>query len=820
MRYYSLVSFISYGALVTAASSAANAQNVAAVAEKAADNAMETIVVTARRREETLQTVPIAITALTAADLKRRNIIEPRDIADSTPSLNITSGLGRSGLQFSMRGQAAQAIGGRTAVQNYFADLPPNMTSLADFFDLDSVQVLRGPQGTLFGRAANAGAVVITPKAPGWAFEGFATAQLGNLNDREFVAGVTIPIIPEKLSIRASANIVRRDGFTHVLNLNNLDLDDKNYNSARFQVRWKPSDDIENITVFNYHEIDQNTDSYFMQAARPGGTASSLYSPQFPLFPSWLLQNPRLAALPGVSQGLQYYFNNILPQLGPRQQYLNVNADNLRQKSYLYLLSNKTTISFGDVSIRNIFGFQDSKLAIAEDNDGTPFPILNLVDTTINGSPPEVAGRTRSFSDELHLFGTTNLGSMSLEWLLGGFWQKNDGRNTPQAVGLVSAFAIVNSRSFWTPFVPSSRTKALFTQETFHITPKLSFTGGMRYSWDNAKNIGYRGQINIGSDGNSIPPLTCIGTTIPFDMKNPACKGTDTSSNSHGMNWLLSLDYKISEQMLVYIASRHGYNAGGINGFANVAGLGTYAAERVTDLELGLKSQGRLGSVPFRFNLDGYVEWLTNAQRLISLVDPFTRLPSAITVNARSAKVTGMEAELTITPFSWLNLNAYGSYTDAKYNRFTIPQLTPNPATPGGVDIVYFDASGYTFAKTPRYQYGFLGTFTLPIKNNMGTLSLSANYSWRSSARFTDDSRSDPLAVLPSYGLLNLRLDWNNVADAGFDAGVFVRNATKTVYLLGGNSSPSTLGYNWTNYGEPRTIGAQLTYRFGAAAGR
>jgi iron complex outermembrane receptor protein len=217
---------------------------------------LEEIIVTARRRNEDIQKVPIAITVLSARNLRDLQVERVTDLQHFVPSLVSTNSTNRDGEQLSIRGLPG--------VVAYFAEAPvvsslsaassgPTSTGSGSgtglYYDLQDIQVLKGPQSTLFGGTTSGGAILFEPKKPTGDYEGYVQVTLGNYWDHELEGALNLPVVPEKLLVRVAGQTQQRDGFTEDV-VHHKDLDNRDFFAGRIGVTLQPWDDFENYLVY------------------------------------------------------------------------------------------------------------------------------------------------------------------------------------------------------------------------------------------------------------------------------------------------------------------------------------------------------------------------------------------------------------------------------------------------------------------------------------------------------------------------------------------------------------------------------------------
>src|SRR5579864_7972863 len=227
-----------------------------------AEEELNEIIVTARRVEERLQDVPISITVFNQDQLNRNNVTNAVDLASITPSLSVNNNFGNENASFAIRG-FVQDAGTAPSVGTYFADVvaprgPTQGTQAGDsagpgsFFDLQNIQVLKGPQGTLFGRNTTGGAVLLVPQKPTSKYEGYVEGSAGNFGLKRIQAVVNLPLA-ETLRVRLGVDREKRDGYTHnISGIGPTDFNNIDYTAARASVVWDVTPELQNYSIFSY----------------------------------------------------------------------------------------------------------------------------------------------------------------------------------------------------------------------------------------------------------------------------------------------------------------------------------------------------------------------------------------------------------------------------------------------------------------------------------------------------------------------------------------------------------------------------------------
>jgi len=729
---------------------------------------LEEIVITARRREENINSVPVAVTALTSSDLRAKNIQTAEDLQNYVPSLNVSSSVTRDDYTFSLRGMGptggsgpgAVLAGGGTGVVTYFADVPTSGAGPGLFYDLESVQVAAGPQGTLFGKNTTGGAVLFVPKKPVNDFEGSIEFGLGNYNMKTATAVVNVPLVDNTVLLRIAGQFLDRDGFTIDRGpfFAGKDYDNRDYWALRASLLLRPFDNLENTTIFSALHSEGNGDGFVLTAANPAGAFGSLLSP--------ILAEQQAS--------------------GIRSTSLSANEIDRR---YNYGIINTTRWSVSEQwQFKNIFSYQVQKWRNSEDVDGTSLVLDDLVPVG-QGWHTQVG----TYTEEPQIQGTAL--DDHLKITAGAYYE--DGHNLapqPYQVQVALGNFLINQIDQ----TNAERSRGLYAQTTYDLggfyssLDGLKLTTGYRYTWDN-----YSYGIASFSPSNANACLTSSGTYPASDCAFSA------SGQSGGSSWTLGLDYQLPAA-LVYVRSGRGYVPGGFNpsfGFTS-GGVDTpqfrFAPESVIDVELGVKSEFDIAGAPTQVTADIFHSDYTDIQRYVSEVLP-GGIASNFTANASEAEIEGFEFQGSVAPVSGLTLTATYSYNHGKYTKVD-PAAAPSLV-------------GVPFAYLPQNKASVGATYKLPLAKTMGEYSLGLFYSYQS--RFFDAPSVQPFDYIEGYGLLNARIDWNHVFQTSLDASFFVTNATDKIYRVGQYNDLVANGYITSFYGEPRMWGVQLRYRFG-----
>ena len=806
-----------------------------------AQNSIGDIVVTARRREESSLKVPVAVTAFGAEALRSKSINTQDDLVSHTASLTITPQSGRREQgAFFMRGQG-QTYGSQPGVITYVDEVPSFQQALlgsnATFFDLSSIQVLKGPQGTLFGRSTTGGAVLLTSARPTNDLSGNLQASYGNYNAVDIQGALNVPIIKDKVLLRVAGDFVRRHGYT-VSSVTGQDQDNRHRESFRVSLLVKPVDGIENLLIFSGQNIKENNTGIVM------GGFNTTWTPGGGLKP-YLSNNVQTIGLfcgagiagsvatgnqaavlgcPGISRltalwGTPNAATGVFPATGGlvnsilAEQARIAAGGSIRQNADPFLTStvgnqqnitNTTTLHqdgvgvLGDITVKNIFatnrvGRADSVWDLSAVGAAVAYNTFNIINGALV-TQPNAQDFFQNFSDEFQVQGHTKL----MDWSVGYYYnfQKIPFSLAPlfrtfaTALNRVSPFGLPDP-SGKVVFDNRSTDKGVYAQATVHPFEGASITGGIRRS------------------NYTQAQLNATQAYDPAHPENGFIWGTSAAVpyvNQGATSYNFAADYKPMDGMLVYVASRRGFKPGGIN-----AGNGsTFLPEIVTDYEAGVKYAWR-GPIAGRITLDGYTSKYANVQRNFTIANPSGAgvLTGISNIAAATIKGVEFESELRVGPKLTVGLNA--SYTDAKYTDWK---------DDFGGD---YDAAGNVyhnintpFMNTPKFTWSLNARYLLIDQANLGQVSVSGNYYHQSWVNLDDSIMQDPLhrGGQKAYGTLNLRADWSNVAGKPVDLFLNATNVADQVHLVGATNLLVAAGPLGVIYGEPRMVTGGVRVHF------
>jgi iron complex outermembrane receptor protein len=731
--------------------------------QNAADDTkgLEEVVVVARRREELAQTVPIAINVVSPVLLKEQNITNPYDLANQIPGLTQCCGAHFDNFD----GDLMRGVRG---VQNYIKGVPiPYSTGgNTTYFDVGNIQVLKGPQGTLFGGSNDAGSILYEPEKPKNTYGGYVMAGFGDYGHKEIEAVANIPIIADKLLARVGGEYYDTDGYIHDPS-QNKDLNDSHYWNARATVTFRPTDDIENEFFVNYFDSHNNSDQYVLKYFNPKGLAAQ-FLPGFADL-----------AYKQIAAGLY----NLVSTPPSGETYGN---------NTQWTLINTTTWNINDdLAIKNIAGYVEIRLA--NNYNATPLgAFLDTVTVLPNGNPVASGGIGGGggphvqYSDELQVIGKAF--GEKLDYVVGTF-NSLYGTRSPLTPIYSSTFGFVQGASDG----KEQRTNAIYAQGTYDLSDwvdGLKFTGGYRYTWDKqyAQTYGF----NYYTGGTLQANKSFLG-------------------HFHKPSYTVGIEYHYTPSTMFFITNSKGFQTGGFT--TSAAGLPdsltTFQPESLNNIEVGVKSDFEIGGVKSRVNLSGFYGLYDNiqagvTQSYISTLNGQTAL-TTVTENAADAHISGIDGEFTVIPFDGLSVFLAFEYLNDKFERFNSP--------------VQGDLSEAPFFLTPKWKYVLRGTYrlpVLPVDGSLGELKVTPSWTWQSGVVDAEEIDAPKGDRTGQYGTLNASVTWNNIlGQSGLDGTFYGTNLLENTRSIGGLAVYAALGFTSVLPPPPRMFGATLRYTFG-----
>jgi iron complex outermembrane receptor protein len=801
------------------------------------------VIVTARKRPEAAQTVPIAISTYDRAALDRLGVNTLQDLQSVTPSLFIQPSTFRQDtVNIALRGQQnfqSTDLSFDTAVAVYadgvYYARPVGLTGA--LFDVDSVQVLKGPQGTLVGRNATGGAILYQTNEPKDVFGGYIGATVGDYGHDDVQWTLNVPLT-QTLWFRAALDRTETQGY-----IKNYFYDpasgDRNTTPGEgerklagvFSLRWQP-DDTFHITLRGSFDTEHDTGATYHDLGSFVGTTLASGN------------KPSICNIPATCTGFTDLLGHaVAPYYA---NYLTGAAMSTATSAYNALLNS--------VAREQGYGFWSTEQAISNDDVGHFQVVSSAVEKTFGQIDVKLTGAYRwfdtsgdavsrglpyatniflydtpayrSYQSELTVNGSDF--SNRLKWTVGLFFFRETSPDDGDQLylflpsGIAPAAAAGKQITYTNPTHNSQENTSYagYTQATWSLTPRTRITAGVRYTEDIR-------EADLSTATVRFPASVATTATVANGVFNPAgytlygttyagqadaCALTDAAGvllpvsqcashqekTYHKPTWTLSLDHDLFARTLIYFTARSGYRSGGINAAAIDPGAFIAKPEDIQDYEIGVKSDWSLLGLPVRANLDGYYSDYTDIQIQTTLPNVTVATTTSggtctqtafnagqclgatndnVTLNARSAHIKGFEWEITIRPIRDLALTTAGSYLDAVYTNFSFSP-PPGYLLPTGTT----DFTGTHFP-LPTWQIDNTATYTLPMQN-LGGLSFDrAQISWH--VYWQNDNRAsltgyNAVQQMKGYSLSNIRLELFNVAARHVDFSAYVTNVFNT----------------------------------------
>jgi iron complex outermembrane receptor protein len=742
--------------LAPLASSLASAQNVT----------LEEIVVTAQKRAENIQDTPIAISAITGESIEKFNIDDIGSIAAANPSLVYSEAGGEAQLYIRGIGSNIFSVGVDQSVATHLDGVYAGRANmgLTQFLDIDRVEILRGPQGTLYGRNATGGAINIISRAPTDEFEGYVSGLIGSF-ERVDVRGALSGPLTDNLSARVAVRRLKDDGYTDDLDPRGTNkIDDNDLTAVRGSLRWK-SDAFTATLIAEHSEFENGNTSVF------------------PIDSTGLAES--LGATP--NKDIRKTRNNT-------PSFHNWNTSGVTG-NFDWSLSDSTNLNL-------TLGYRDWDSDFLFNTDGTEIEITRS----------SFIYSSEQLSAELRLSGETGWG----RWLVGAYWFDEDKFG---GLGLVRAGftppAILAPRSFIFRADGTGEATALFGQVDFKLADQWTLSAGLRYS-DEKKG-------DLLRQSTLLPDNEQLGLFTPNTIPDATAATTRNVSRSWDA-WTprIGLEYRPTDDRLFYLTYSEGFKSGGFNDLSVVNP--PFNPEFIDSFELGAKTEWLNGRL--RANASAFYYDYTDLQ--VSVFASLGNITTTFTTNAAEATVKGLELDLIAKPIDALDIRASLAFLDATYDNFVTPYGTCTAVNAaldsrcvGRIGLPrLIDAAGNRLNNAPEFKGSLSVGYTIDLAAG-GQVSLLGAAHHQGRVFFLPANTT--VMSQASYTLVDARIGYESEA-GNWSVGAVLKNLTDEEYFHNIVQFTSTsdarkdvfaIG-NALGYPAPgRQWGLEFTYRFG-----
>lgn len=780
------------------------ADEAPAAADSAADaGPLHEIIVYARRRAEPVEDTPLAVSVRTGEELREASAVLLDDLGRDVPNLHMyASPQSVSALDVSMRGQTVNrsAIVFDPAVGLYVDGVyvANGQGAMMTLLDMDSVEVLRGSQGTLFGRNNTGGSILLLTHRPD--LDQPAAEFASSVGDyAEFMtrAIANVPV-SGSFGLRFAFQSNDRNGYGSSDSSAQNDLGNRHRYQARLGALWKP---------------DAATDVYFTYERFEASEAGAILHPLAGPAPGTLVAQlgqalASFAAIPGIP--------TVSFPADPFQTDGNFPASDRAATDSLQLTA--THVLDGGLTMKLLLGYRHLDAATALDVDASTLPLADS--TLINTSNQK--------SVELQV-NDKALGGR-LDWVGGLYWFRDDGSApsvqaaaSQQFLGALGAVAqltgcpppipppqgpppptCLDLTPFFSPLPVyeqnsvMNRSLAAYLHGEYQLMPDWFVAAGLRRTEDR-RELAENDYVIV---PGPVPTQNCTITGAPPGPCPPIAE-----SVSYGFwSWELSTRYRITPELNAYARAGRSQRSGGWNAPVSSLQDQPFRPERLTDFELGLKADLLGGAL--RVNGDVFYGNYDDMQRL--LAELVNGTPATLVTNAGRARISGAELEARWQLTRTLSLQESFGYTDARYQSFVYQPVPGGPVA---------DLAGNDFYQTPRYQASLAAVCAIPTA--VGEVTVRADYAWQDKIQF---NVINDFNTQPSYGTLNGRValagpsrSWELAlfGDNLTDRRYAYTGGTVEAFALGAGGLPApTPTIGWDIPGAPRTFGIEGTYRW------
>lgn len=689
---------------------------------------LETIVVTAQKREQNLLEVPVAVSVIGAEQLETFGVADFVALARVAPSLTVNEGANTNNSTIRLRGIGtfAFSIAVEPSVSVIVDDVAVVQQAQAfnNLSDIERIEVLRGPQGTLFGKNASAGVVNIVTKAPSDELTVSVQGSVTNDDEERISANLSAPL-GENFGIRLNGYYTERDG--HIKNLtDDSDLNGEDAYGIRAKLRFDATENLDATFIFDHSQRDSKGTAWTYRNVPPGASLFGVV--------------PAAAFTGGITPGRDN-FNTRLD-------------DNPTSENDQTSATFKINYDLGDFQLTSITSYQDWEYLFEQDVDGTDFNIVGAFTMgAINGGVFQSGPfSSKQFTQELRL---TSASSDTFEYLVGIYYADADSDRTFMRGPILAANWAAES---------GTRSLAAFAQGTYYVTEQTSLTGGLRV---NNEEI----DIVFRDFGN-----------------NASFSGDDDDTAVTGK---LALRHYLANDVMLFGSIATGYKGQGYDvssGFDQSRIDNLVREETSVSYELGMK--GRFLDNRVQLTATAFLTDYDDFQAQSAVIDPETLAVELVLNNVGELRTQGIEVELTAEPVSGLRFDANAAYINAEVRSYPGAQCYLGqtveagciPVSEGSTDM-FQDLAGKDLANSPDFKLSLGVTYEQNLPSLPFDLLWSAGYTWQDDVNFS--LAQDPRTIQDSYGIVNVSVALVESDSARYRLTAFVNNLFDQEYVVG-----------------------------------
>ncbi|MFT4615014.1 MAG: iron complex outermembrane receptor protein [Bacteroidia bacterium] len=829
---------------------------------------LEEVIVTARKREEAIQDVPVSVTAFTGNQLRDAGIANLKDLGYQTPGLQVDQS---SSAQIWIRGIGQRDDGSRvdSPVGVYLDGLyiPRKDGQLLDLIDIQSVQVLRGPQGTLFGKNTTGGALLVTTKPPEESLSGFIDARVGNFDRRDIRGSLSVPLIEDTLLSKITVGSIERDGYQQNITTGQ-EPGSEDRQSAALQLRWLPSSTVSVDSLVYYGDVDEvqpATNCRFLRNSSFNGE-DSLFGNRVGIgetSPVDAFDDNDNPLTPGFIDQSRVY-EDACDLSTAREKNYEVTSEipiNFKLENLLLGLTVEWELN-ESMSLKSITGYGDQEKS---GNFGNPDNDATHLNIGSRYRPEGTSSKRDHWSQEFQFIGSAfedkldyTFGMFAMKENIDDGTDRSSGTNWGYVIDSASVMVIGSPNTETQTYELENTTFAAFFQGSYELTENLELTAGVRWTSEKREQsvqlelldeAAYRAiAFDAIADVPGITPISSAGIVLYDDLDSViaqdiygiiqdafpvdslgqplypliSAQSLDPDlKNDIDETWdeftpMASLAYHLPDSFLddsfidagmFYFTYAEGFKSGTFEPIG-LDGQAVIEPESVENYEFGWKvdlldSRMRFNGAIFRTDYDD--------MQLRQVLLDSSGIPRVVFRNASKTQIEGLELEWTWMPIDGLLLIATGSFNDYEYVDFEDTQFSTSTLI-AQTPLAVVDRSSEPFAEVPETTYSFAVQYTLDTR--FGTFVPRLDYSYVDEIFMGLDAgagQNQDQATFDDYGLWNARIGWVS-PQANFEAALYGTNITDELYYFGAAAVADSTGNFMTTSAPPRMYGLELRY--------